>query len=111
MCSIDPFMTYVIKGMCTHSGGKKAVISASVSDTASGFWINSLKKMPSCCVVGCQNRSTKIKGLNFYRIPSGKRPFNANRRRLWLQAIKRVDWTEDIIKNARICGAHFISGK
>ncbi|XP_042566525.1 zinc finger MYM-type protein 4 isoform X3 [Clupea harengus] len=65
----------------------------------------------SCCVVGCQNRSTKIKGLHFYRIPSGKRPFNANRRRLWLQAIKRVDWTEDIIKNARICGAHFISGE
>ncbi|KAJ8351732.1 hypothetical protein SKAU_G00232080 [Synaphobranchus kaupii] len=67
--------------------------------------------MSSCCVVGCHNRSSKIKGINFYRIPSGKRPFNANRRRLWLQAIKRVDWNEDIIRNARICGAHFISGE
>ncbi|KAI4822206.1 hypothetical protein KUCAC02_007765, partial [Chaenocephalus aceratus] len=34
----------------------------------------------------------------------------SNRRRLWLQAIKRVDWNEDIIKNARVCSAHFISG-
>ncbi|KAF3845921.1 hypothetical protein F7725_002999, partial [Dissostichus mawsoni] len=30
---------------------------------------------------------------------------------MWLQAIKRVDWNEDIIKNARVCSAHFISGE
>ncbi|KAK0153148.1 hypothetical protein N1851_005165 [Merluccius polli] len=28
----------------------------------------------------------------------------------WGRAIKRVDWNEDIIKNARVCSAHFISG-
>ncbi|CAL8257440.1 unnamed protein product [Arctogadus glacialis] len=44
-------------------------------------------------------------------IPTGSQPFKSNRRRLWLQAIKRVDWNEDIIKNARVCSAHFISGE
>ncbi|CAL9699700.1 unnamed protein product [Knipowitschia caucasica] len=66
--------------------------------------------MSGCCVYGCSNRNTQP-GLKFYRIPRGSRPFQSNRRRLWLQAIKREDWTEDTIKNARICGAHFISGE
>lgn len=64
----------------------------------------------SCCVVGCQNRNAKIGKLHFYRIPSLKTPFEANRRRLWLQAINRTDWTDETIRNSRLCSAHFISG-
>ncbi|KAJ8345058.1 hypothetical protein SKAU_G00292510 [Synaphobranchus kaupii] len=67
--------------------------------------------MQTCCVVGCQNRPDPASNLHFYRIPVGSHPFQKRRRQLWLQAIKTVDWTEDFIKNARICSAHFISGK
>ncbi|XP_073806919.1 ADP-ribosylation factor-like protein 15a isoform X3 [Danio rerio] len=35
--------------------------------------------------------------------------FNANRRRLWLTAIKRAEWSEDLIKNAGLCSSHAIS--
>ncbi|XP_030585679.1 uncharacterized protein LOC115780561 [Archocentrus centrarchus] len=69
--------------------------------------------MSGCCVFGCTNRYSNISGLKLYRIPSGSRPFQRNRRHLWLQAINRKDknWTEDRIKNARVCSAHFISGE
>ncbi len=30
---------------------------------------------------------------------------------LWLNVIKRADWTETIIKHGRICSAHFLSEK
>ncbi len=33
------------------------------------------------------------------------------RRQLWLNEIKRVDWTETIVKNARVCSTHFLSEK
>ena len=66
----------------------------------------------SCCAVGCKNRFNKNnKTRKFYRIPSTRTPFKANRRRLWLEAIRRSDWNEQIIKNATICSDHFISGK
>ncbi|XP_056121860.1 uncharacterized protein LOC130100427 [Rhinichthys klamathensis goyatoka] len=65
----------------------------------------------SCCAVGCQNRKSVNKGLRFYRIPSTHTPFNANRRRLWLQALRRIDWNDNLIKNARLCSSHFISGE
>ncbi len=32
-------------------------------------------------------------------------------RHLWLNEIKRADWTETIIKTARVCSAHFLSEK
>ncbi|KAJ0064526.1 hypothetical protein NL108_009496 [Boleophthalmus pectinirostris] len=65
----------------------------------------------SCCVIGCTNRFDKNnKARKFYRIPSTRTPFKANKRRLWLQAIRRSDWNEQIIKNANICSDHFISG-
>nr|XP_029135251.1 uncharacterized protein LOC114920865 isoform X1 [Labrus bergylta] len=66
--------------------------------------------MSGCCVYGCQNRYS-TGGLKFYRIPTGSRPFQSNRWRLWLQALQHVDWNEDMIKNARVCSAHFISGE
>lgn len=65
--------------------------------------------MPATCYVpGCKNRGGEFK---FYNIPRGSGPFKRNRRRLWLQAIKGVEWTESKLRNARICNAHFISGK
>ncbi|KAK0135510.1 hypothetical protein N1851_028635 [Merluccius polli] len=64
----------------------------------------------SCCAVGCTNRFNKFnKTRKFYRIPSTRTPLKANRRRLWLQAIRRSDWNEQMIKNATICSDHFIS--
>ncbi|XP_038136298.1 THAP domain-containing protein 1 A-like [Cyprinodon tularosa] len=66
----------------------------------------------SCCAVGCTNRFDKNnKTRKFYRIPSTRTPFKANKRRLWLQAIRRSDWNEQMIKNASICSDHFISGE
>ncbi|XP_034733607.1 zinc finger protein 568-like isoform X2 [Etheostoma cragini] len=66
--------------------------------------------MSSCCVYGCKNRQSSTSQLKFYRIPSGSRPFQANRRRLWLQAIQQANGsTEELKGNARICGAHFKS--
>ncbi|XP_065114066.1 uncharacterized protein [Paramisgurnus dabryanus] len=65
--------------------------------------------MTGCCVYGCTNRYS-TKGLRFHRIPTGSHPFQKNRRRLWLQALKRVD-NDDVKKNARVCSAHFISGE
>ncbi|GAA6216558.1 protein-serine O-palmitoleoyltransferase porcupine isoform X1 [Lates japonicus] len=67
--------------------------------------------MSACCVSGCKNRHSATSKLKFYRIPSGYRPFQANRRRLWLRAIQQVNGsTEGLRGNARICGAHFVSG-
>ncbi|XP_065114905.1 uncharacterized protein [Paramisgurnus dabryanus] len=67
--------------------------------------------MSSCCVFGCQNRRNSTFGskLKFYRIPADI-PSQKSRRQLWLNAIRRTDWTETIINNARVCSAHFISG-
>ncbi len=65
----------------------------------------------SCCAVGCQNRYATTDDIHYYRIPSTKTPLEAERRRRWLQAIRRTDWTDEIIRNARLCSAHFISGE
>ncbi len=70
--------------------------------------ISRQEKMPTCCVVDCENRTSS--GVKFFRIPAGSHPFQKNRRHLWLQAIKRADWENATIKEARVCSAHFISG-
>ncbi|TKS76707.1 Zinc finger protein 271 [Collichthys lucidus] len=68
--------------------------------------------MPSCCITSCRNRHYTSRKLKFYRIPCDYRPFQANRRRLWLRAIQRANGSaEPLRENARICGAHFISGE
>ncbi|XP_070695065.1 uncharacterized protein [Pempheris klunzingeri] len=68
--------------------------------------------MSACCVSGCKNRHSSSSKLKFYRIPSDYRPFQANRRRLWLRAIRQVNGsTEELRGNARVCSAHFISGE
>ena len=64
--------------------------------------------MPSaCCAVDCTNRNTPESGLVFYRIP--KR--NVKQRELWLKAIKRENWSGNKLSSAKLCSAHFISGK
>lgn len=63
--------------------------------------------MSACCVSGCKNQLSSTNKLKFYRIP-----FQANRRRLWLEAIQKVNGsTKQLERNARVCGAHFISGE
>ncbi|KAM4563947.1 uncharacterized protein PAE49_011874 [Odontesthes bonariensis] len=71
-----------------------------------------LSKMTTCYISGCKNRYSPSNSLKFYRIPSGSSPFQANRRRLWIQAIQQANCSsEEFRRNARICGAHFISGE
>ncbi|XP_066579221.1 uncharacterized protein LOC136768760 isoform X2 [Amia ocellicauda] len=65
----------------------------------------------ACCVVGCRNRKGREKDVQYHRIPSTRTPFSVRRRALWLQAMKRADCPGNLIKNARLCSAHFISGK
>ncbi|KAI3357491.1 hypothetical protein L3Q82_015909 [Scortum barcoo] len=68
--------------------------------------------MPACCVSGCKNQHTPSGKVKLYKIPSASRSFQAKRRQLWLQAIQRVNGsTEELRGSARVCGAHFISGK
>ena len=66
----------------------------------------------SCCAVGCTYRYSKEKKIPMYSMPSSKSPWEINRRKLWIKAIRREDWkdwTYDKISRARICGQHFIS--
>ena len=62
----------------------------------------------SCCAVGCTNRKSKQPYLTFYRLPGRNKP---EKRLKWIQAIKKEQWSEEEINNARVCSAHFISGK
>ncbi len=68
--------------------------------------ITALDKMPTCCVVDCENRTSS--GVKFFRIPAGSHPFQKIDE--WLKAIKRADWDNTTIKEARVGSAHFISG-
>ncbi|KAJ8345930.1 hypothetical protein SKAU_G00301230, partial [Synaphobranchus kaupii] len=61
----------------------------------------------SCCAIGCRNRHGQKGDLQFYRIPSKMKPFEASRRVLWLKALRRTDATDNI----RVCSAHFLSGR
>ncbi len=47
---------------CTTAGG--AVVMATIT---------ALDKMPTCCVVDCENRTSS--GVKFFRIPAGSHPF------------------------------------
>lgn len=71
-----------------------------------------------CCVVNCGSRSNRDK-LLFYPIPKilafkhkvELNELSAFRREQWLNAIRRADFTENKIKNARVCSKHFITGR
>lgn len=76
--------------------------------------------MPThCCVSNCTNWQGKENGVGFYRFPTvPKRSTNAElislleeRRLAWHKAIYRKGLTPKMIKNARVCSKHFISGK
>ncbi|XP_054868543.1 serendipity locus protein H-1-like [Amphiprion ocellaris] len=68
--------------------------------------------MSTCCVFACKYRRTPGSNIKLYRIPAGSRPYHANRRRLWLEAIQRANGSTEPIKDtARVCSAHFISGE
>uniref|UniRef100_A0A3P9N353 THAP-type domain-containing protein n=1 Tax=Poecilia reticulata TaxID=8081 RepID=A0A3P9N353_POERE len=65
--------------------------------------------MPNCCVTGCHNRYYPGSTIRFYRVPSGNRQFQVQRRRLWIEAIQQANGGSEIRADARICGVHFIS--
>ncbi|KAM9354261.1 uncharacterized protein KZ484_012436 [Pholidichthys leucotaenia] len=57
-----------------------------------------------CCAFGCTNRQKKGSNLKFYRLPADE-----DRRRRWLAALKRKDWSPS--PYSRLCNQHFISGE
>lgn len=73
--------------------------------------------MPSiCAVINCGNRGNR-EDKSFFRVPAipikaseRKRNLCAERRKMWLSALKRADITEKKVKYFRICEDHFISG-
>ncbi|XP_071802602.1 uncharacterized protein [Asterias amurensis] len=67
----------------------------------------------SCCAIGCTNRRKQEEenGLSFYKIPRATTALRKEKRRLWMSAIKRKHWGEAATRHARLCSAHFISGK
>ena len=62
----------------------------------------------SCAAFGCTNRRSNT-SLQFYRMPSGKR--YPERRIKWVTTMRREKWPVEKINNARICSAHFVTGK
>ena len=72
-----------------------------------------------CVVSGCANRKDRQSHLQFYRIPAimsnqGEDCYfiSSERRREWLARVGRKFENENKnLDNARICSAHFISGK
>ncbi len=46
----------------------------------------------------------QIRNLVLYLLPLPDK--KKKRQQLWLNEIKRADWTETIIKHARVCSAH-----
>ncbi len=50
-----------------------------------------------------------IWNFNAYLLPLPDK--KKKRRQLWLNELKRADWTETIVKNACVCSAHFLSEK
>ena len=75
--------------------------------------------MVHCIIVGCSNNSRKNKDLGFFRIPSSvnrggeeeAEELCRERRERWISAISRnVSW-KGVLKNERVCGKHFVSGR
>ena len=64
-----------------------------------------------CCACGCSNKRTENCQLIFYRIPFGTDKESLELRHKWVSAIRRENWSEKQIDNARICSAHLITGK
>ena len=74
--------------------------------------------MVLCLIVGCASKSGRDKGIYFARVPIvvlnqgvEAEELSRERRSRWISAISRADLTEQIVKNDRVCGRHFISGQ
>ena len=77
--------------------------------------------MVLCVITGCSKRSDrrdKESDVSFFRIPvirTGRSDreleLSTKRRDGFLAAISRGNLTDSMLKNARICSRHFISGK
>ncbi|KAH7951042.1 hypothetical protein HPB52_004520 [Rhipicephalus sanguineus] len=69
--------------------------------------------MPANCVAfGCTQYYYGKGNSSFFRFPSAK--VSANRRALWISAVKRVNPDGSLwqpTEHSRICGAHFITGR
>ncbi len=63
-------------------------------------------KISFCCDIGCQNLRNTASNYKFDHIPAATTR-QKNWQQLWLNEIKRADWTGTIIKHDRICSTHF----
>ena len=75
--------------------------------------------MVHCIIVGCSSNSRKDTAIGFFRIPfivdkqgEEAEELSRERRERWILAISRDDiqW-KDALKNERVCGRHFESGR
>ena len=75
--------------------------------------------MVHCIIVDCSSNSRKDTAIGFFRIPSivhkqgeEAEEISRERREKWILAISRddVQW-KNVVKNERVCGRHFESGR
>ena len=75
--------------------------------------------MVHCIIVGCSSNSRKDTAIGFFRLPSivdkegeEAEELSRERREKWILAISRDDiqW-KNVLKNERVCGRHFESGR
>ena len=109
---IDGFPSDVITEQRTpsaHVSGKRTTGSQEQQLCSNGTRTKT-SMTRSCCAVNCTNKSKD--GWKMFNIPRGSHPFAKNRRKLWLQAIKRADWgASGPTSDESLCGAHFKSGR
>ncbi len=75
---IDPFTVYVTGKFEVRMSGSES--SFHPIELYVNQRISRQDKMPTCCVVDCENRTSS--GVKFFRIPAGSHPFQKNRRHL-----------------------------
>ena len=75
--------------------------------------------MVHCIIVACSSNSRKDTSIGFFRLPSivdkqgeEAEELSRERREKWILAISRDDiqW-KNVLKNERVCGRHFESGR
>ena len=74
--------------------------------------------MVLCLIFGCGNRTGRDKGISFARVPQiitnqgeEAQKLSELRRNLWISAISRADLTDSVLRDGRVCGKHFSSGR
>ena len=72
--------------------------------------------MPTCCIVGCNNRKDEDQRVNFHKFPSLREHegpevalLMKERQRLWKAAVNRT-MTEESWSKSWICSKHFANG-